>query len=681
MKPLKAFLMASFALILFFAACGGPSVATNKAPRFVSAVPANEATDVATDTKLEWTFTDPENDTLTYELMIGENKSKLQTSYKGTINSFAPKLEPSKTYFWKVIADDGHGNKVDSGLLTFSTVKINRPPEKPELISPTPSSENVDYERVTFQWRCVDPDQDPLRFEVYVNSSFLATTTNYQYMKNNLTPGEMCSWYVKAFDGQYWVQSDPATFVTAQEYENKAPYVPQLISPPDGAESVNIPVTLQWNCSDPDGDSLTYDVYLNDMKKTTTTLNNYVLNDLSPNTTYNWYVKVSDGSATTQGPVWSFTTKGIPNRPPEVPSNPSPKDKSTISGNEVTLSWQSSDPDGDALFYDLYFGETSNPPMIRQNLQSTTMLIQNLEVNKKYYWKVVAKDGNASIEGPVWSFYTGAPSSFSRLLSLAKDGVYSVDFTKSPVEVTRISTVTGNDLFYHEQTIFVIGEELSILSDSNVATASFYGNNIWVSTLEPVQKIVAGEVFACVTNDASLLILRATDQWAVLESSVELNQPSSLFVYGQYIYVCDSTGLRKLDLSDPSYPVQIKLYSSVAKDVFVVDNVCYLLTDSKIITLNSDDLSEVRSIDFQDGSKIYFDSGFVYVLGGGKLVKFDEDLSQLKQIDITGKSVLVSGNYVYVAVENGIKVFDSNLDEVTSKSVTLQDTVEVFLIK
>ena len=561
----------------------------------------------------------------------------------------------------------------------FSTLKVNRQPNKPELISPVPSSENIDYTQVVFQWRCTDPDKDVLKFEVYLDGSLLATTTNYQYTKYNLTPGKTYTWSVKAFDSQYIVQSDQATFTTAQSGQNRAPTVPKLISPPDGAQSVNIPVTLQWECSDPDNDTLSYEVYLNDEKKTTTTQSSFELSALSPNTTYRWYIKAFDGTNTTTGPTWTFTTKGIPNSPPSTPTNPNPSDKSSIFETSVTLSWECSDDDGDALFYDLYFGESSNPPRIRENLTTQKMLIQNLEMNKKYYWKVVAKDGNSSTEGPVWSFYTGVQTSFSKLLALA-NGIYEVDFTQTTVSPKNIYTITGNDFFYYDKTIFVIGNELSIISDSTVATASFAGENIWVDTLAPIQKIVAGEAFACITNDASLLILRVTNQNAYEESSVQLNQPSSLFVLGQYIYLCDNDGLKKIDAVDPANPVLRKSYSCTAKDVFVVDDIAYLLTDSKIIKLNSIDLSEIKSTDFDDGKKIYFDSGFVYVLSDQKLTKFDEDLSKIKEIDLSnGKSLVVSGSYIYVATQSGIKVLDSNLEQ--SKSVDLSGIVEILLPK
>ncbi len=664
--------------ILFLTACSGPSVATNNRPQFVSSTPENGATDVGTNTTLRWTFTDPENDALTYEVFFGESKMNTKLVYKGLNNFHREELEPSKTYYWKVIANDGN-NKTDSDWLSFSTKKINRAPKKPELLSPAPSSGNVDYKQVVFQWRCTDPDQDPLKFELYLDGSFLATTTNYQYTKYNLQPSKTYTWFVKAFDGEYTIQSDPATFTTAQVGQNSAPYVPKVISPPDGAQSVNIPVTLEWECSDPDGDSLNFEVYLNEVKKTDTNQSRFVLSDLSPNKTYSWYIKASDGTNLTVGPKWTFTTKGLANSAPSMPTNPSPENNASVFETDVLLSWVSSDPDEDLLFYDLYFGEGSNPPLIRQNLSSSNMLIQNLEKNKKYYWKVVAKDGNTSTEGPVWNFYTGVQTTYSKLLALCEDGIYQIDFTQEPASDTKISTITGNDFFYYEENIFVIGNEFSIISESGVATASFAGNSIWVDALVPIQKIVAGEVFACITNDATLLILGISDQSVDQRSSIPLNEPSSLFILGQYIYVCDNDGLKKYDALDPSNPVLKNSFSCRAKDVYVVDNMVYLLSDSKVYRLGSNDLSEIKSTSLINGKRIYFDSGFVYVLSDQKLVKYDEELSKLKEIDLNAHSIVVSGSYIYVATQQGIQVFDINLEQ--SKSLDLMGIREILLLR
>jgi uncharacterized protein (TIGR02145 family) len=51
----------------------------------------------------------------------------------------------------------------------------------------------------------------------------------------------------------------------------------------------------------------------------------------------------------------------VANQPPNAPGNPAPPDVSAGQSPSVMLGWSSSDPDGDPLAYDVYFG-TVNPP-------------------------------------------------------------------------------------------------------------------------------------------------------------------------------------------------------------------------------------------------------------------------------------------------------------------------------
>src|SRR5262245_29996572 len=56
--------------------------------------------------------------------------------------------------------------------------------------------------------------------------------------------------------------------------------------------------------------------------------------------------------------------------PPAVPSNPSPADNSTNHGWNVTLQWQCSDPEGQAISYDVYLGTSNPPPLFTTNVTS-----------------------------------------------------------------------------------------------------------------------------------------------------------------------------------------------------------------------------------------------------------------------------------------------------------------------
>jgi hypothetical protein len=96
-----------------------------------------------------------------------------------------------------------------------------------------------------------------------------------------------------------------------------------------------------------------------------------------------------------------------PNRPPNTPSNPSPVNGTTKVLITADLSWGCSDPDDDLLTYDVYFGNTPNPPRVSRGQPSTIYDPGLLNENEWYYWMIVARDQyGASTAGPVWSFKT-----------------------------------------------------------------------------------------------------------------------------------------------------------------------------------------------------------------------------------------------------------------------------------
>ncbi len=95
------------------------------------------------------------------------------------------------------------------------------------------------------------------------------------------------------------------------------------------------------------------------------------------------------------------------NQAPNVPSNPSPSNGSTEVPVNADLSWTCSDPNGDALRYDVYFGPSSSPPKVASNLTVPTYDPGSMNPGILYYWKIVARDiYDATNTGPLWHFQT-----------------------------------------------------------------------------------------------------------------------------------------------------------------------------------------------------------------------------------------------------------------------------------
>lgn len=96
---------------------------------------------------------------------------------------------------------------------------------------------------------------------------------------------------------------------------NHPPNLPILISPLDNGTNIASNSLLNWSCSDPDGDSLTYDVYLGTasippLVSSKQKLTQYDPGTLMNNTRYYWKIKARDDKdSISESSIWSFVTK------------------------------------------------------------------------------------------------------------------------------------------------------------------------------------------------------------------------------------------------------------------------------------------------------------------------------------------------------------------------------------
>ena len=88
-----------------------------------------------------------------------------------------------------------------------------------------------------------------------------------------------------------------------------------------------------------------------------------------------------------------------------IPALVAPANNSFVNPtNTIDLSWSSVNESGDPQNWDVYFGNTEDPPLIKTGYTSETVSV-DITPGVKYYWKVVGFDVNGMpTSGAIWSF-------------------------------------------------------------------------------------------------------------------------------------------------------------------------------------------------------------------------------------------------------------------------------------
>lgn len=190
--------------------------------------------------------------------------------------------------------------------------------------------------------------------------------------------------------------------------------------PFNGATGVVTNTLISWMYSDPISDDITYDIYFekddmtpNDLISEGLSLTYFDPGPLLSNTEYYWQViATNEYGDTTIGPVWHFMT----NQPPSEPTDGFPLVFSTRVSTDTVLSWNSTDPDGDNITYDVYFAANDYDllSLVSSNQDLSVYDPGILEIGTRYYWQIIATDEHGlSTTGNVWYFTTSYPPNAS----------------------------------------------------------------------------------------------------------------------------------------------------------------------------------------------------------------------------------------------------------------------------
>ncbi|RAV28023.1 hypothetical protein [Sinomicrobium soli] len=181
-----------------------------------------------------------------------------------------------------------------------------------------------DRSRIFFEWT---PAENAQRYDLVVNDletgeNFITYTEIYDTKKElELVHNRAYSWYVisRNIDSEETGMSPEWNFFFVGEpKDNYAPFPARLLSPGYGStiRSSDGMVNLEWETSDPDGDQLSYTLYLDEVDGMqqpddgfTAIENTAISLELDGGRTYYWRIKASDGANSSYSPVYTFSVE------------------------------------------------------------------------------------------------------------------------------------------------------------------------------------------------------------------------------------------------------------------------------------------------------------------------------------------------------------------------------------
>ena len=255
------------------------------------------------------------------------------------------------------VTDNNGAN--DTFVMTLD-VRANYPPLEPFNPHPTNGSVDIDVNADLF-WNASDPDEDNLTFDVYLGltatpANVASNLSNATYDPGTLALEETYYWRVVVWDTEGQFTIGPLWTFNTTETGNQPPFIPYDPTPDNHETNISGNINLSWFGGDPDGDSVTYDVYFGtDPSPSITAIEldtpSFNPGPLSGSTTYYWrVVSWDEHGVSAQGSVWDFTTGTAGNLPPTTPVVPSGPEYGRIS-TIYTYTTVADDPNDDLLHY------------------------------------------------------------------------------------------------------------------------------------------------------------------------------------------------------------------------------------------------------------------------------------------------------------------------------------------
>jgi hypothetical protein len=302
--------------------------AVNSVPAVPNLVaPASGSSGIPVKPTFNW---NPASGASVYCLQVSKDTTFTQLVQAGSsqVNFYTCQsaLGESTTYYWRVNAVNDHGISAWSAAWPFTTGAAtagNSPPSRPTV--PVGPGSAYRGQNLYFSTVCSDPDQDQMYTRFDWGDGTPLVWSMYPYYGGSFNDDHVYTtlgtYRIKAqamdIKGSIGPWSESCSLVVA----NQAPGAPSYSSPNNGSGIYYTYCTFQWSCSDPDSpyDTLYCDLRVDTLNPPVSAVAtgltasysyfSYTHYGMLPSRVYYWKIVARDGSnATSEGPVWSFTT-------------------------------------------------------------------------------------------------------------------------------------------------------------------------------------------------------------------------------------------------------------------------------------------------------------------------------------------------------------------------------------
>ena len=190
-----------------------------------------------------------------------------------------------------------------------------------------------------------------------------------------------------------WMNIDDITISGINN--NLAPFKPSNPNPTDNSKYISLYPVLKWSGGDPNDDDLIYDVYFGTTNPPPLVAsvfeNRYTTPALIQKKQYFWKIVSKDSELTSEGDIWTFTTKGIPPVVEECGVNEITGTTADICGNIVRTNGS------EILEKGICWSLNQNPNVYSATCESEseslnyTCIAENLFPYTRYYYKAYAR--------------------------------------------------------------------------------------------------------------------------------------------------------------------------------------------------------------------------------------------------------------------------------------------------